>query len=74
MLMTPSSFLTEKWLWIIIGSLVLILVTPLIVLWVILTLPPVLKVTATIILLICWGIVAGYKDWIVSSRGEKKQA
>jgi len=74
MLMTPSSFLTEKWLWIIIGCLVLILVTPLIVLLVILTLPPILKVTATIILLIGWGIAAGYKDWIISKRKENKRA
>lgn len=72
--MPLSSILTEEWLWIIILSLILILILPLVVVWVILKLPPILKVVATVVLITGWGIVAGYKDWILSKRKEKERA
>lgn len=60
--------LTERWVWIIILSLIAILVVPLIVVWVILTLPPLLKAVATVVIIVSYGIAAGYKDWVTSKR------
>jgi hypothetical protein len=68
-----SEVLKESWLWIIVAALITIMVLPLAVVWFILNLPPPLAFAATIILIISWGIVAGYKDWIMSKRKEKQQ-
>lgn len=65
--------LSEKWFWIVVLSVTLIFVMPLLVVWTILHLDPTLKIVATIFLVVLWGVVSGYKDWIVSKRaGEEK--
>lgn len=68
-----SKILTERWLWIIIFSLILILLTPLLVVWVILNLPPTLRIVATSVIIIAWGIAAGYKDLVTEKRARKKE-
>jgi len=63
----------EKWLWILILALVLILVLPLFIIWLIFYLSPELKLVATILLVVAWGIAAGYKDWIVHRHKEEEE-
>jgi len=65
--------LSEQWLWIIIASLFIVVILPLVVIWVILYLPPEMKLVATILIIVGWGVAAGYKDWIISKRAEERQ-
>ena len=66
--------LTEKWLWIIILGIIAIIAIPLVVVWIILNLPPVLRLVATVFIIIGWGIAAGYRDWVMSKRREEERA
>lgn len=60
--------LGDKWFWLMVISAILIIIIPLIVIWTIFYLPPELKLIATVSLIILWGVVSGYKDWVVSKR------
>jgi hypothetical protein len=64
---------SEKWLWIIILALAAISVGPLLIIWVILYLPDELKVVATILIVIGWGVAGGYKDWLKDKRREEEK-
>jgi len=64
--------LFNKWLWITIFSLSAVAVGPLIVLSFILALPQELRGIATIMLIVGWGVAAGYKDWIIARRQEER--
>lgn len=67
-----AEIIREEWFWIIVMSLAAILILPLLLVWLILMLPGELRLTLTILLIIGWGIVAGYKDWLLERRkGEK---
>jgi len=66
-----GSVLTQKWLWIIIFSLISIVVFPFLLVLLIISLPPPYNAIATVILVIGWGVAAGYKDWIIS-KGEEQ--
>jgi uncharacterized membrane protein len=68
-----GGILFDKWIWITIFSVVLIIVLPLAIVWGILNLPVELRIIATICIIVLWGVVAGYKDWIVSKEQEKEQ-
>ena len=48
-------------------------VTPFVCIMIILLLPTPLNALATMGIAIAWGIVAGYKDWILSKRGEEER-
>ncbi|MEM1551138.1 MAG: hypothetical protein QXO15_05350 [Nitrososphaerota archaeon] len=65
--------LSDKWFWIIVISAVLIIIIPFIVVWTIIYLPPELKLVATICLVIFWGVVSGYKEWVISKRKSEKE-
>ena len=65
--------LTEKWLWIIIISCILIMVGPLLIVWVILNLPYPLNTIATICLIGGYGVAAGYREWVLSKRKERRE-
>jgi len=69
-----SEVLSNKWLWFTILSAVLVLVLPLVVVWFILQVSPELRVVATIAIVVLWGVVSGYKDWIVAKRREAEKA
>jgi len=69
--MRISEILTEKWFWIIVLSLILITVVPLLIVYLILLLPAPLNGIVTICIIIAWGVVAGYKEWI-KERGKKE--
>ena len=66
-----ASILKEKWLWIIIIGLIAILVMPFVIVWFILALPAPFNMVAAIGMVLGWGVVAGYKDWVMS-EGRKK--
>jgi uncharacterized membrane protein len=63
----------DKWVWITIVSAALVIVVPLLVVWFILSLPAELKIVATIGIIVLWGVVSGYKDWVVSKRQEEEK-
>ncbi|MEM3697924.1 MAG: hypothetical protein QXQ94_10615 [Candidatus Bathyarchaeia archaeon] len=67
-----SWMLSEKWLWIIIVLIIIVFTLPGVVVWFILTLPIELKFLSTILIIIGWGIAAGYKDWILAKRQEEE--
>ena len=69
-----SWIFSEEWLWIIVIALVAILVLPLLIVWVVLMLPAELKIVATILIVVGWGIAAGYKDWVVARRREDERS
>lgn len=68
-----SEILTEKWLWIIILVLTVIIVAPLVIIWFILVLPFPLNTILTILLIVGWGIAAGYKEWVIAKRKEEER-
>jgi len=67
-----SWIFSEEWLWLIIIALAAILILPLLIVWVILALSAELKVVATILIVVGWGVAAGYKDWLVAKRREEE--
>jgi uncharacterized membrane protein len=68
-----SNLWTDKWLWITILSTLLVIVLPLVVVWGILNLPADMRIIATVFIIILWGVVSGYKDWILSKGREKEK-
>lgn len=62
----------NRWTWIVVVGMTLILVVPLIVVWTIIQLPPELRLVATISIILLWGVVAGYKDWVIAKRREQE--
>jgi len=67
------SILTSRWYWTIIAITSAIVITPFLIVMLILTLPSPWSFLATILLIIGWGLVAGYKDWIIAKAKEEKQ-
>jgi hypothetical protein len=63
----------DKWVWITVFSAALVIVVPLLVVWFILNLPAELKIVATIGIIVLWGVVSGYKDWVVSKHHEEEK-
>jgi len=68
-----STILSEKWLWIVILALIVILVGPLLIVYFILLLPFPFNMISTILLVLGWGIAAGYKEWVTAKRKEEKK-
>lgn len=63
----------EKWFWIILAALLSVILIPFIVVSAILNLPPVLRVFATVLLVMCWGVAAAYKDWVKEKNEQEKK-
>ncbi len=68
-----SDILTERWLWIIIFVIFLVIATPLAVVWIILNLPFPYNTIATVLLVILWGVAAGYREWIIEQRKQREK-
>jgi uncharacterized membrane protein len=68
------SVILDKWTWIVILSIVLVLVVPLIVVWAVLQMASEFRVVATISIIVLWGVVSGYKDWVIAKRKEEENA
>ena len=62
----------DKWFFITVLSVTLVLALPLIIVWLVVQLSPELRLVATIMIIVTWGVVSGYKDWIISKRREKE--
>jgi len=68
-----SMAVSDKWVWITVFSVVLVIVVPLIVIWGILNMPPELRLIATLGIVVLWAVVSGYKDWVISKRQEAEK-
>lgn len=68
-----SWILNQRWFWIIVIAVVAVFITPFFIVSFILALPLELRLLATILLVVGWGIAAGYKDWIQSKRREEEE-
>jgi hypothetical protein len=62
----------DRWFFITVVAVTLVLIVPLIVVWLILQVDPELRLVATIAIIVAWGVVSGYKDWIISKRKEEQ--
>jgi len=61
----------NKWVWILIIFLITICVLPILIIWLILFLPSPYNAIATTFIIFSWGIVAGYKEWILFKKKEE---
>ena len=64
--------LFNKWLWIIIGAMSLIVVMPFFIMSAMLTSPPWIGTTITILVITGWAIAGGYKDWMLHKHKKEK--
>jgi hypothetical protein len=66
----------DRWFWITVLSVFLVVVVPLIIVWFILQpfVPPEGRIVATILIVVIWGVVSGYKDWLKAKRKEVREA
>jgi hypothetical protein len=64
--------LFNKWLWIIIACASIIVVFPFLIMIALMNSPSWLAGTATILIIVGWGIVGGYKEWSLHKRKEEK--
>jgi hypothetical protein len=62
-----------SWFWITVLSVLLIVAVPFLVVCGILFLPPLLALVATVGIIILWGVVAGYKDYVISKRRNSEE-
>jgi hypothetical protein len=62
----------DQWFFITILSVTLVMIVPLVVVWLVLQVGPELRLVATVAIIVAWGVVSGYKDWIISKRREAK--
>jgi membrane protein YdbS with pleckstrin-like domain len=64
----------EQWFWLIVLFVILIAIVPFVVIYFILLLPPIWgPALATVVLLVCWGVIGGYKDWVQAKRKEEEE-
>lgn len=68
-----SSVMLDRWAWITILSVILIIVVPLAVIWVIVQIPPMFRIIATTAIFVAWAVVSGYKDWVISKSKEAER-
>lgn len=67
-----ESIIHDKWFWFTILSVITIIVLPLIIVLFLIQLPDELKLVSMIALIVIWGVVSGYKDWVIARRKEKE--
>jgi len=68
-----ESIIHDKWFWFTILSVIIIIVLPLIIVLFLIQLPDELKLVSMIALIVIWGVVSGYKDWVIARRKETEQ-
>jgi hypothetical protein len=68
-----SWILKERWFWIIVVAAMSIVTVPFLILILLLNLPPILSFVTFILLMISWGLVAGYRDWLRARRKEEAE-
>jgi hypothetical protein len=65
-----ESIIHDQWFWFTILSVIIIIVLPLIIVLFLIQLPDELKLVSMIALIVIWGVVSGYKDWVIARRKE----
>lgn len=68
-----ESIIYDRWFWFTILSVIIIIVLPLIIVLFLIQLPDELKLVSMIALIVIWGVVSGYKDWVIARRKETEQ-
>jgi len=68
-----ESVIHDKWFWFTILSVITIVVLPLIIVFFLIQLPDEVKLVSMIALIVLWGVVSGYKDWVIARRKETEQ-
>jgi len=66
------AILTSKWYWMIVTMATAIVVTPFVLIILILNFPAPLNFISTLLIVVAWGVAAGYKDWIIAKAKEEK--
>lgn len=64
--------LTHKWLWIIIFGCIAAAVGPWTLIYLFVALPPPFNACVCLSIVFGWGIVTGWKDWILYKRKEEQ--
>jgi len=67
------SILTSRWYWIILTAVSAIIITPFLLILLIINLPPPWNFLSTLLIVVAWGLAAGYKDWIIAKAREERQ-
>jgi hypothetical protein len=65
--------LKEKWFWIIVLAVGLIVIVPFIIITIILEMPPYLRVVGVVLLVLCWGVAGAFKDWTKEKREQEQK-
>lgn len=69
-----GTLLGSKWFWIIVVLVSLVLIVPFTCILIVLSLPdPIWRALATVIIIACWGIAAGYTDWVLAKNKERRR-
>jgi hypothetical protein len=73
-MVVAMSVFKQHWLWLIVIFATIIVTVPFIVIYLVLLLPPIWgPVFFMIALIIVWGVVSGYKDWVTAKRKEEEE-
>ena len=68
------SVFKEHWFWLIVIFAMIIVTVPFVVIYFVLLLPPIWgPLFFTAALIIVWGVVSGYKDWVIAKRKEEEE-
>jgi len=67
-----GSVLAGRWLWTIVLAVILVVTLPFLIIMVILYLPPEARLVATVLIIVGWGVAAGYREWVTSKRKEER--
>jgi len=62
------SILKEKWLWILILGLILVMLGSLLIVYCIILLPFPLNTIALVALIVLWGVASGYREWLKKEK------
>jgi multidrug efflux pump subunit AcrB len=65
--------LKEKWLWILILASISVIVGSMIIVLCILLLPFPLNTIALVGIIILWGVVSGYKEWLIKEKERERK-
>ena len=63
--------LFNRWLWVIVGAVMAIVILPFALMMVLMNLPGWLTASIIILVMISWGVVGGYKDWLLHKREQE---
>lgn len=69
-----SDILKDRWYWYIVLLVAAIVIVPFIAVYIVLLLPAIWGPAFFMVgLVIIWGVVSGYKDWVTARRKEEEE-